>query len=92
MRIRQPGGRSRSEGHFRQNNSAYRGTEAPGARRSLDTGVKTDSQVQEGLISHGPESGLYPEDEGEGIQGENMGVGRGWMDSKEYQYLRGRER
>lgn len=38
-----------------------------------------DSQVQEDLISRGPESGLYPEDDGEGIQGENMGAGRGWI-------------
>lgn len=26
-----------------------------------------DSQIQKGLISYGPESGLYPEDDGEGI-------------------------
>lgn len=45
-----------------------------------------DSQVQEDLISHGPESGLYTEDDWERIQGENMGAEDG------FQYLRGRER
>lgn len=60
-----------SKGHFGQGNGTYRGAGARETRKSLDTGVKGDSQIQKGLISHGPELGLYPEDDGESIHGEN---------------------
>ena len=32
----------------------------------MDTGVKGDSQIQRGLIRHGTDLTLYPEDDGEG--------------------------
>lgn len=32
----------------------------------MDAGVKGDIQIQKGLIRHGTELGLYPEDDGEG--------------------------
>lgn len=41
-----------------------RGTRGQGKLRHRSN---MDSQIQKGLISYGPESGLYPEDDGEGM-------------------------
>lgn len=38
-----------SKGHFGQGNGTYRGAGARETRKSLDTGVKRDSQIQKGL-------------------------------------------
>lgn len=43
----------------------HRGAGARETRKGLDKGVKRDSHIQKGLISHGPKLGLYPEDVGE---------------------------
>lgn len=47
-----------SKGILGRGYGSYRGTEARGTRKRLDTELKRESHIQKGLVSHGPKLGL----------------------------------